>query len=132
VKERLRHLTILNQTSADIKISELQQQHYLLANVEADLDKMDVGHHLRPEMGEEDPNRNASLEEAVSQGGVPMGAGLVVPDDRGESTTSGDLHVVNRAGVSQVDATGQLVTQVFTSHLYQRLPHPLSHFSKRT
>jgi hypothetical protein len=62
-----------------------------LADVEADLNKMDKGHYLSPEMGEEDPTRNASLEEAVSQRGVPMGAGLVVPDDRGKSTTSGDL-----------------------------------------
>jgi hypothetical protein len=43
VKERLRHLTILNHTSADTKISELQQQQNLLANMEAELDKMDAG-----------------------------------------------------------------------------------------
>jgi hypothetical protein len=130
VKERLRHPSILNQTSADIKINELQQQQNLLAETEADLDKMGAAYRSSPEKGEETVGKETSLEEAVFQQAVPTGTGLAGPDAWGESTASGDLHAATRAGMPQVDATGQSVTQAFTPHLYQRLSHPLCHLIK--
>jgi hypothetical protein len=122
VKDRLRHLIILNGTTADLQIADLQQQQDLLADLEAELDKMEAAQGSSQKGGEWALNKHASQEEAVLQAADTSGAARTQPHAEGESAVNNEPYAMTMMGIPQRDTTAQLGTQVFKPHLYQRLP----------
>ena len=136
------HLTDLNPSESGITTSKFQEVRDRLDSIEINLAKMDVADRPGQEMEEDDDASNSMQEEASPQdnsspderqdrqdtGRVSTFTGAV---DVEVGTLADQIALVN-AGMeaAQVTPSGQGIKQVFTPHLYQRLPHSLSHLLK--
>jgi hypothetical protein len=80
--------------------------------------------------GEQSSGNDETRDEAVTQTTVPDGAAGLEPFPGGGNAVARDTDLATSTVVQQRDNSGPGATQVFTPHLYQRLPHPLSNLIK--
>ena len=125
-----------------ITTSNYQEVRDRLDSIEISLAKIDVADRPGQEKEKEDDASNTMQEEASPQdnsspderqdrqdiGRVSTFTGAV---DVEVGTLADQIGLVNAGmGAAQVTPSGQGIKQVFTPHLYQRLPDPLSHLLK--
>jgi len=138
----LLHLTELDPSASGITTSKYQEVRDRLDSIEINLAKMDMADCPGQEKEEDDDTSNTMQEEVSAQDNSSPDKRQERQDTGRVSTVMGVVDVevgmladqiaqVNTGMVAvQVMPSGQGIKQVFTPHLYQRLPQPLSHLLK--
>lgn len=121
LRGRLRHLTELNPGASDKITAQYQYVRERLDSIESSLPNLDGTHHTAQEEEGSLPADNTSQEEVPTQ------------DNRlceQSQDRIGTGRVSTMTGAGQMTSVNEENRQMFTPHLYQRLPHPLSHLLK--